>query len=650
MESKVINIFNRVGVQTTVMLVCISLLYPLSVHSESKNSKTPQVCYGVFSSQKTKSHRKADRTLNKLFDDSLLPVEWNKLMSDIQANEDQALLERLFSDDWKEERKKRRVITEKIIQHIGKKRSTSKTVHRLLVEQFLEISKEEETGRSEDKIWKNLFQRALIEALSNVQIRDAEILHLLVVSLEYLREGRRYFDIRRKLYKILDEALSQNVKPVKLKKETKWSLAGKIRRKNYSSEEKKQIIEILKKTKTKRILVLQWLSEGLNDPDPEVGIATAEALGEMMREEYPLLTLYVSILKLYARSLLPHVVFADEVFWIKHHVALLLENYANQFPHPHSEVQRTAVRTLNQINAWYPRITEDLTNLLSADTDGGVATELIQFLENNFTKNKIKSWLLYATRGFKGLRELKAIRNKGIKRLMELLYENKDQAVRRAASQTLNKLVKPKQYYEVQNNQVEYLARQIKDYEEKNIKTKYNNPNSSPAHTVPPPFESWFEVEVFLEIHKKGYIVLPQFSAYEERPPRNTIDSRMDLVIIDPENPDKKLAVECDGPSHREWGTQEEDIQRQKELTAEAWFFWRVKYEEQIPPFYYKSLWNESGLPRPWIHSGAFYSFSFEVDASRRDISSSWKKRQINKDSLNGLWKKLDEIGIRPYK
>ena len=82
---------------------------------------------------------------------------------------------------------------------------------------------------------------------------------------------------------------------------------------------------------------------------------------------------------------------------------------------------------------------------------------------------------------------------------------------------------------------------------------------------APAPFESWLEVEVFLEVRRRGYRVLPQhaFAGY-----------KIDLVVTGSHG---RLAVECDG---QEWQGQERyeaDMGRQRQLERCGWRFWRVR-------------------------------------------------------------------------
>jgi very-short-patch-repair endonuclease len=82
---------------------------------------------------------------------------------------------------------------------------------------------------------------------------------------------------------------------------------------------------------------------------------------------------------------------------------------------------------------------------------------------------------------------------------------------------------------------------------------------------APPPFESWLEVDVYLQVRKRGFRVVPQraFAGY-----------RMDLVINGEHG---RLAVECDG---EEWQGQDRydgDMGRQRQLERCGWRFWRIR-------------------------------------------------------------------------
>jgi len=107
----------------------------------------------------------------------------------------------------------------------------------------------------------------------------------------------------------------------------------------------------------------------------------------------------------------------------------------------------------------------------------------------------------------------------------------------------------------------------------------------------PYPFDSWFEVDVFQKITKRGYRVIPQ---------HEVAGYRIDLVV---EGMQGRLAVECDGDTWHGAERYEEDMGRQRTLERCGWVFWRVR-------------------------GSAFY----------RDPEA----------ALEGLWKKLDKLGIHP--
>ena len=107
----------------------------------------------------------------------------------------------------------------------------------------------------------------------------------------------------------------------------------------------------------------------------------------------------------------------------------------------------------------------------------------------------------------------------------------------------------------------------------------------------PTPFESWFEVDVALELLRKGFVVTPQFKV---------AGKRIDLVV---EGGQARLAVECDGDHWHGADRYEEDMQRQRQLERCGWEFFRVR-------------------------ESAFYA---DKDAALRD-----------------LWSMLEERGIQP--
>jgi phosphate/sulfate permease/very-short-patch-repair endonuclease len=101
--------------------------------------------------------------------------------------------------------------------------------------------------------------------------------------------------------------------------------------------------------------------------------------------------------------------------------------------------------------------------------------------------------------------------------------------------------------------------------------------------TVPPPFESWFELDIALAIAGKGYRVVPQFQI---------ADKRIDLLI---EGSTASLAVECDGDTWHGPEQYADDMHRQRKLERMGWQFWRIRdsayYANQEQSL--RSLWHE---------------------------------------------------------
>jgi len=81
---------------------------------------------------------------------------------------------------------------------------------------------------------------------------------------------------------------------------------------------------------------------------------------------------------------------------------------------------------------------------------------------------------------------------------------------------------------------------------------------------VPEPFDSWFEVDVYLRIADRGYRVLPQYKAGRKR---------IDLVV----EGRTRLAIECDGDRFHTDENFDEDMARQRQLERANWRFWRVR-------------------------------------------------------------------------
>lgn len=81
----------------------------------------------------------------------------------------------------------------------------------------------------------------------------------------------------------------------------------------------------------------------------------------------------------------------------------------------------------------------------------------------------------------------------------------------------------------------------------------------------PAPFDSWFEVDVALELLRRNYVVLPQYQV---------AGYRIDLVI---EGGRARLALECDGDYWHGPERYDDDMHRQRQLERCGWQFFRVR-------------------------------------------------------------------------
>lgn len=87
-------------------------------------------------------------------------------------------------------------------------------------------------------------------------------------------------------------------------------------------------------------------------------------------------------------------------------------------------------------------------------------------------------------------------------------------------------------------------------------------------HERPEPYESWFEVDVALELLRRKYRLRPQVEV---------ASYRIDLVV---EGSSKRLAVECDGETWHGPEKFEQDMARQRQLERAGWKFVRIRESE----------------------------------------------------------------------
>lgn len=98
----------------------------------------------------------------------------------------------------------------------------------------------------------------------------------------------------------------------------------------------------------------------------------------------------------------------------------------------------------------------------------------------------------------------------------------------------------------------------------------------------PNPFDSWFEVDVYIKIASRGYFTMPQFEV---------AGKRIDIVVI---GGNRRIAVECDGDYWHGPEQYDHDMHRQQILERCNWIFYRIResmfylnQEESL-----KSLWS----------------------------------------------------------
>jgi len=134
----------------------------------------------------------------------------------------------------------------------------------------------------------------------------------------------------------------------------------------------------------------------------------------------------------------------------------------------------------------------------------------------------------------------------------------------------------------------------------------------------PVPFESWFEVDVALELLRKGFVVTPQFEV---------AGKRIDLVV---EGGHARLAVECDGDHWHGIDRYEEDMQRQRQLERCGWEFFRVResafYADKDAAL--RGLWS-------MLEERGIFPSSYFVNPSTDDAANTQDSIKFDSDEVN---------------
>ncbi|MFN3567631.1 MAG: AAA domain-containing protein [Caldimicrobium sp.] len=95
----------------------------------------------------------------------------------------------------------------------------------------------------------------------------------------------------------------------------------------------------------------------------------------------------------------------------------------------------------------------------------------------------------------------------------------------------------------------------------------------------PEPFDSWFEVDVALDLARMGYYLIPQYRVGGDK--YHGGGYRIDLVVVSGYN---MVAIECDGDRYHDIEAIERDLFRQRVLERAGWKFFRILASE----YYYK--------------------------------------------------------------
>jgi very-short-patch-repair endonuclease len=103
---------------------------------------------------------------------------------------------------------------------------------------------------------------------------------------------------------------------------------------------------------------------------------------------------------------------------------------------------------------------------------------------------------------------------------------------------------------------------------------------------APIPFDSWFEVDVALQIAGNGFRIIPQY---------RFADKRIDVVV---QGDKSQLAVECDGDFWHGVDAYTADMERQRKLERCGWQFFRIRESRYYadPEKALETLWSKLEL------------------------------------------------------
>jgi DNA replication protein DnaC len=151
----------------------------------------------------------------------------------------------------------------------------------------------------------------------------------------------------------------------------------------------------------------------------------------------------------------------------------------------------------------------------------------------------------------------------------------------------------------------------------------------------PAPFDSWFEVDVFLALIDRGYRVLPQYPVAQKR---------IDLVVEDSQ---RRIAIECDGDEWHGPDEYEADCLREGIISRCGWQFARVRassfYAQRVKAI--EKLIDKITLHgvRPWNPSVTDEAYS-ALDS--REVSGAESLVWLGEEIVDTAEAGLSEISI----
>ena len=344
-------------------------------------------------------------------------------------------------------------------------------------------------------------------------------------------------DIKKQIYELFKE--SPKYIPIKtLRKLAK----GVTQPKKYSKDAKKLHVQILKifseKENLKDIRTIQWLLEGLKDFSPEVRKETVETLGQIFNKvesnvliflkQEPFIYLYLtwitSFLALSSNEYIVGVAVNTTLAIVN--VVVLREIWSSYAPLPRTyNIEYNIARKLDKavydpeikvresaiksITKFYPFFIDSLIETIVFSSNDTLKKEahssLINILDEYLTSKK--SYLLRSIYN----KELK--KENVFKHVIDPLYggyDNRNEHRHVILNFLEKNKIQAKQYKPAQDEKARTLEEHISKWKSpRTLEERITRGDTN--HILRNPFDSWFEIELFLELHKKGYIVLPQF-------------------------------------------------------------------------------------------------------------------------------------------